>query len=88
MVKSGRTLQVRVDDETARKFAVVARARRMTESELLRVTINNMLRETENNVDMLKAKLRAEFEEATRDLDELLPSSPPAAASKRSQPRR
>ncbi|MGN2642504.1 hypothetical protein ACWEKT_33840 [Nocardia takedensis] len=67
----GRTLQVRVDPETAEKFAAVARARRLTESDLLRTTIYEMLRNTEKNVDMLKAQLREEFEQAAAALDSL-----------------
>ncbi|MFI6225302.1 ribbon-helix-helix protein, CopG family [Nocardia salmonicida] len=67
----GKTLQVRVDQETAERFAAIARARRMSESELLRLTIHEMLRDAEKNVDMLKAKLREEFEQASAALDSI-----------------
>ncbi|WP_280247614.1 ribbon-helix-helix protein, CopG family [Nocardia abscessus] len=67
----GKTLQVRVDQDTADRFAAIARARRMSDSELLRLTIHEMLRNAEKNVDMLKAKLREEFEQATAALDSI-----------------
>lgn len=71
MAQDGKTLQARVDKQTADKFAAVARARRMSESELLRVTINAMLRDAESNVDMLKDALRREFEANMNAIDSI-----------------
>ncbi|MBF6216409.1 hypothetical protein IU436_29485 [Nocardia farcinica] len=82
-----KTLQVRVDEETARHFAAIARARRMTESQLLRATISEMLRSSESNVDVLKAELRAEFEAAEAALDELSSESRQAAVAAGSRQR-
>lgn len=91
MARSGgktKTLQVRVDEETAHRFNLVARARRMNESELLRVTIEEMLRKSETNVDVLKAELRREFEETQAALDELAAASSKPAPVETSSARR
>jgi hypothetical protein len=51
------TLQTRVSPGVARKFAKVAKARNMTDSQLLRYAIDLMLREAPADLDKLQAEL-------------------------------
>ncbi len=73
----GKTLQLRVSADYARRFAAVAKARGLTESGLLKVGADHVLAEAEGDIDALKAQVREQFEAAKRqalaELDALVP---------------
>lgn len=63
-----KTLQARVDHDTAERFAVVAQARGMTDSQLLREAIDNVLRAASAGADDLQEALRRQYEDARKAL--------------------
>ena len=75
--EKGKTLQLRVNADYARRFAAVARARGLTESGLLKVGADNVLAEAEGDIDALKAQVREQYEAAKKqalaELDALIP---------------
>jgi hypothetical protein len=75
--QKGKTLQLRVNADYARRFAAVAKARGLTESGLLKVGADKVLAEAEGDIDALKAQVRAQYEAAKRqalaELDALVP---------------
>lgn len=62
------TLQTRVSPDVARKFAAVAKARNMTDSQLLRYAIKLMLREATADLDRLQAELLRDILSAKEEL--------------------
>ena len=54
--QKGKTLQLRVNADYARRFAAVAKARGLTESGLLKVGADKVLAEAEGDIDALKAR--------------------------------
>lgn len=62
------TLQTRVSPGVARKFAKVAKARNMTDSQLLRYAIDLMLREAPATLDKLQAELLRDILDAKETL--------------------
>lgn len=66
----GKTVQARVDGDTARKFSAIARARNMTDSQLVRYAIDLMIREAAKDLDKLQEALRRDFEDAKLALSE------------------
>lgn len=62
------TLQTRVSPDVARKFAAVAKARNMTDSQLLRYAIKLMLREATADLDRLQAELLRDILNAKEEL--------------------
>ncbi|MAT05314.1 MAG: hypothetical protein CL424_09765 [Acidimicrobiaceae bacterium] len=75
----GKTLQARVDAEYAHRFAVLAAAKGISESALVRQATDKILAEAEGQIDALKAevraRLRADEEKAFAELDSLAGSS-------------
>lgn len=71
----GKTLQARVDAEYAQRFAVLAAAKGISESALVRLAIDKVLAEAEGQIDALKAevraRLRADEEKSLAELDSL-----------------
>ncbi|SKS11279.1 Uncharacterised protein [Mycobacteroides abscessus subsp. abscessus] len=71
----GKTLQARVDAEYAQRFAVLAAAKGISESALVRQATDKILAEAEGQIDALKAevraRLRADEEKSLAELDSL-----------------
>lgn len=57
-----RTLQTRVDADTARHFSTLARETGVSESELLRQAVRKLLAEAQDHVDALKERLRTQLD--------------------------
>ncbi len=62
----GKTLQLRVNADYARRFAAVAKARGLSESALLKVGADKVLAEAEADIDALKAQVRAQYDAAKK----------------------
>lgn len=62
----GKTLQLRVSADYHRRFAAVATAKGLTEAGLLKEGVDKVLAEAENDIDALKAQVRAKFEAAKK----------------------
>ncbi|HUO37864.1 MAG TPA: hypothetical protein VMU34_08495 [Mycobacterium sp.] len=62
----GKTLQLRVNADYARRFAAVAKARGLSESALLKVGADKVLAEAEADIDALKAQVREQYEAAKK----------------------
>lgn len=71
------SLQTRVSPAVARKFAKVAKARNMTDSQLLRYAINLMLREAPADLDRLQQELLRDILDAKESL--AMPDTPDTA---------
>jgi predicted DNA-binding protein len=73
MAEKGKTLQARVPAEYARRFATVAAARGISESALVREATDKILAEAEDDIDGLKARVRARLkareEQELADID-------------------
>jgi antitoxin component of RelBE/YafQ-DinJ toxin-antitoxin module len=68
--RGGRAVQARIDADTARKFDAVARARNMTDSQLLRYSIDLMLKEAAQSLDKLQEDLLMNIANAKKALAE------------------
>lgn len=65
-VPKGKTLQLRVNADDYRRFSAVATAKGLTEAGLLKKGFDKVLAEAENDIDALKAEVRAKFEAAKK----------------------
>ncbi|MFT0661959.1 hypothetical protein ACMHYS_28915 [Rhodococcus erythropolis] len=74
-----KTLQARVDEDFAARFSALALARGITDSDLVRESLEATVNSATESIEDLRAALRREYEAAQKALD----GDPPARSGAR-----